>query len=107
MIFQSNLVNYDYLTQVISSFGFIIAPRDEIIEKGLPDSIGNFRSLYTFMEKNVENKNIGQAKDMSPNEKRISFLNNYFVYKKVGSETLTIEKNQKKIKKLPKKKKQK
>jgi len=101
------LVNYDYLTQVISSFGFIIAPRDEIIEKGLPDSIGNFRSLYTFMEKNVENKNIGQAKDMSPNEKRISFLNNYFVYKKVGSETLTIEKKEKKIKKLPKKKGQK
>ena len=42
------------------------------------------------MQDEVENKtikkaNIGKAMNMTPNEKTISFLNNYFIFKKVRS----------------------
>ena len=76
------LVNYDYLTQLLSSYGFIPAPREEI--KGLANSIGRFRSMYEYMEKNMEERNVGLAKEMTTSEKRISFLNGYFIYKKIG-----------------------
>ena len=40
------------------------------------------------MENDVENKEmhkkqVGQALDMTDNEKKVSFLNNYFIFKKV------------------------
>ena len=111
------LVNYDYLTQLLSTYGFIPAPQGEI--EGLANSVGRFRAMHEYMEKKMEDKNIGQSKNMSANEKRISFLNGYFIYKKVGEridpkkkETSSPSKElprkirkakKKKVKKLPRK----
>ena len=94
------LVNYDYLTQLMSSYGFIVAP--DI--KDLPHSICPFRELFTYMNSNMEDKNTGQAKRMTPNEKRISFLNNLFIYKKISNPVKKKKKKEKKkkIKKLSK-----
>ena len=55
---------------------------------GLGSAIGSFRELYSQMEQEVKRDRsardeYGSALRMTPSEKRISFLNKYFVYKKV------------------------
>ena len=56
-------------------------------ELGLPNSMGSFEELYKSMEeeyktKRLQKRHIGEAMGMSEDEKQISFLNNYFVFKK-------------------------
>jgi hypothetical protein len=86
--FVEYLVNFDYLTRIISNYGFILLERDEARELGLPDSMGNFDQLYYDMEsqlklRRIRKSDIGWANRMSSEEKRISFLNKYFIFKKV------------------------
>ena len=67
------LVDYDFLTEKFVEYGFTPASDIDIA------AIGNFNLLYDTIE---DMKNIGQAKNMTPSEKKISFLNKYFIYKK-------------------------
>jgi hypothetical protein len=82
------LVNYDYFTRVMENYGFQVIPRDEAIELGLPEGSGLFSDLYTSLTNEVA-KNKSFAKEykgalyMNANEKKISFLNRYVVYKKI------------------------
>ena len=61
---------------------------NEYKQLDLPGTVGNFEEMYNFMnleikkDKRMENK-IGTARRMSEEEKKISFLNTYFIYKKV------------------------
>lgn len=86
--FCEYLVNFNYLTRLMENYGFVPLNRTECDELGIPDSIGSFQQLYGLME-NVVRKNIkknneyGEAMKMSPQEKQISFYNNYFIYKKI------------------------
>ena len=55
---------------------------------GFPQAIGSFEDLYDTMMDDIHNNklkkfNVGKAYALSSNEKTISFLNNYFIYKKV------------------------
>ena len=65
----------------------MIQPIKEIKSLGLPASAGGFEQLYNFMngavkkDKRLLNK-LGNALEMSDEEKQISFLNNYFIFKK-------------------------
>jgi hypothetical protein len=86
--FREYLVNFDYLVRVMEDYGFILPPKEEIRGMDLPDSAGLFRELYTNMENEIKRNrqsqtNYRQAADMSPEEKQISFLNRYFIFKKV------------------------
>ena len=86
--FREYLVNFDYLERLMENYGFATLTRDECKELGIPASVGSFQELYGSMEneihKNPRKKNdYGQAYKMSPQEKQISFYNNYFIYKKV------------------------
>jgi len=82
------LVNYDYFTRVMENYGFQVIPRDEAIELGLPEGSGLFSDLHTSLTNDVA-KNKSYAKEykgalnMNANEKKISFLNRYVVYKKI------------------------
>ena len=80
------LVNMDYLIRLMETFGFKPLEKQEYEEAGLPASIGNFNMLYNKMEDemsaNVKLK-YGEASNMSDSEKEISFLNKFFVFKKV------------------------
>ena len=97
--FVEYLVNFDYFIRVMENFGFIPVPDDEVDELKLPSAIGHFGSLHNYLVKEVElktiNKNsIGQSLNMSFYEKKISFLNKYFVFKKVrnvDSESVVLE----------------
>jgi len=86
--FREYLVNYDYLTRVLENYGFVLLSKDEIKEKNLPGSTGMFSELYTIMKNEIKsNKRManayGEAPSISVNERTISFLNRFFVYKKV------------------------
>jgi hypothetical protein len=82
------LVNFDYLNRVMSAYGFELINREEAQDMGLPDGSGLFSELFAYMLSEID-KNKFKAKDyeqapfMSGPEKDISFLNRYFIYKKI------------------------
>jgi len=82
------LVNFDYLDNVLDNYGFKLIDREEALSMGLPEGSGLFSELFmNMMEEIKKNKNkskdYGEAINMSDYEKKISFLNRYFVYKKI------------------------
>jgi hypothetical protein len=82
------LVNYDYLTSVLENYGFVPLNVDELKAIDLSLSVDSFESLFKQMQGKIKTdkgyKNtIGDAFKMTREEKDISFLNNYFIYKKV------------------------
>jgi hypothetical protein len=88
-MFPEFLVNFDYLIRVFQNYGFKLLKRDEAHAIGLPEGSGLFSELYILLEDEVKRnpfkKNeYGNALNMSPNDKKISFLNRYFVFKKIS-----------------------
>lgn len=87
-VFPEYLVNYDYFIELLQEYGFTLLTTTECHEIGFNNSIGNFNILFTEMQKMVKEKrirksDIGNALNMTANEKRISFLNKYFIFKKI------------------------
>ena len=93
------LINFDYLNRIMELYGFKLVDRDEAQNLGLPEATGLFSELFmTMIEEIKRNKykenDLGNATKMSEFEKKISFLNRYFVYKKirhVNEEKIEIE----------------
>ena len=86
--FTEYLVNFDFLTRTLENYGFVPLTDNEANKLGFNQSIGSFELLFDNMKNDITNNkiktaNIGKALNMSINEKQISFLNNYFIYKKV------------------------
>ena len=82
------LVNFDYLDRIMEMYGFKIVPREEAQSMGLPEGTGMFSEMFLEMLDEIKRnksreKDYGDAPFMSEPEKKISFLNRYFVYKKV------------------------
>ena len=82
------LVNFDYLNRIMEDYGFKLVDVDEAQNLGLPSASGLFSDLFMAMIEEIKrNKyrenDLGNAAKMSEFEKKISFLNRYFVYKKV------------------------
>lgn len=71
--FREYLVNFDYLIRVMENYGFKPLTTSQANEMRLPDGIGNFKQLYNSSYK------------MSSDERKISYFNNYFIFKKVHS----------------------
>jgi hypothetical protein len=86
--FTEYLVNYEYLIQLLENYGFVLLERDEARAIGLPESIGNFDQLFYEMQTQLKHRrlrasDVQSAPDMTSDEKKISFLNKYFIFKKV------------------------
>ena len=82
------LVNYDYFNRVMENYGFQLVAREESASLGIPEASGLFSELYQNMMNEIKTKKYkaseyGEAANMTAYEKKISFLNRYFVYKKV------------------------
>ena len=82
------LVNFDYLNRVMSAYGFEIISRIEANDLGLPEGTGLFSELFANMLEEIsKNKYKAKEYDKAPNmttpERKLSFLNRYFIYKKV------------------------
>tara|TARA_B100001287_G_C22573122_1_gene477235 strand:- start:545 stop:1003 length:459 start_codon:yes stop_codon:yes gene_type:complete len=92
--FTEFLVNYEYFNDLMNTYGFILVNKEEIETMGLPTSSGLFSDLYKLIKEdyNISSQyKLGTSLNMSDNEKTISFLNRYFVYKKVRKYTGNIE----------------
>ena len=82
------LINFDYLNRVLENYGFKLISREEAKSFGLPEASGLFSELYMSMLEEIKmnkykEKDYGKSVKMTAFEKKISFLNRYFVYKKV------------------------
>lgn len=71
--FREYLVNFTYFTRVMENYGFKVLTSAEAKEIGMPSGIGNFKQLYS------------DKYHMTPSERKISFLNNFFIFKKIRS----------------------
>ena len=85
--FREYLVNFEYLDRMMGNYGFAPITRDEAKDMGIPSGRGSFRELYGNMKEEIKRNRksanqYGKAADMSIGEETISFLNNYFIYKK-------------------------
>jgi hypothetical protein len=82
------LVNYNYLNRVMENYGFRLISREEAQAMGLPEGSGLFSELYSYMSEEIKQNrskryDYGDAFKMTAYEKKISFLNRYFIYKKI------------------------
>lgn len=82
------LVNYDYFDRLMDAYGFKIISKEEANEMGIPEGTGLFSELFINMIDEIQRNKykqtlFGAAPNMSTGEKKISFLNRYFIYKKV------------------------
>jgi hypothetical protein len=86
--FAEYLVNFDYLVRMMENYGFKILTSTEAQNMGLPNGSGLFSELFAYMEEEVrQSRNAKseyrQAFEMNDDEKWISFMNRYFVFRKV------------------------
>lgn len=91
--FREFLVNFKYLTRLMEDYGFILVKKEEAIHMQLPNSTGLFSELFQSMHNEITANRqaetyYGESNNMSDEEKRISFMNRYFIFKKVRNENV-------------------
>jgi hypothetical protein len=89
-MFPEYLVNFDYLERMMENYGFKLIGREEAKNMGLPGGTGLFSELFQAMLTEVKQtafkkNDYKDAANMTSYEKKISFLNRYFVYKKISN----------------------
>ena len=88
--FPEYLINFDYLHRIMENYGFKLITRDEARSIGLPEGSGLFGELFNRMLDEIKHNKqqhlrYGSAAEMNALERKISFLNRYFVYKKISN----------------------
>jgi len=88
--FREYLVNSEYLNKLLNDYGFVKITHEEAKSKDLPGGSEMFSVLYTQMMNEIQYNpkskiKYGDAFQMSDIEKNISYLNRYFVYKKINN----------------------
>jgi hypothetical protein len=86
--FREYLVNFDYLVRLLEDYGFVLLTKEEAISVGLPNGSGLFAELFKSMEIEIKTNprraaDYKNANIMTVEEKQISFMNRYFVFRKV------------------------
>lgn len=83
------LVHFEYLVRVMDNYGFELVPDVEAIACGFPNASDSFRVLYEAMVREMESSPtqalLYHKACMSEEEKQISFLNRYCVFRKMRS----------------------
>ena len=86
--FREYLVNFDYFVRIMEDYGFVLLQKDIAKTKGFPSGSGTFDELFKQMELEIKQNpktsaDYRNASQMTSDEKRISFMNRYFVFHKV------------------------
>ena len=84
------LVNFAFFVEMMDNYGFKLVTKDEGRQMGLPGATGLFSDLYDDMIAEIKRDPKAEVdyKDavfMTSAEKSVSFLNRYFVFRKVMS----------------------
>jgi hypothetical protein len=84
------LVNFDYLCRIMENYGFKLVTNEEAKSFGFDRGSGMFSDLYSKMDKDVSQnpdskKWYRDAMIMTEQEKQISFMNRYMIFKKTHS----------------------
>jgi hypothetical protein len=87
-VFREYLVNFDYFIQIMEDYGFVLISKEEARKMDLPSGTGLFSELFTHMQNEVRRNarkedDYGDSLKMSDEERRISFMNRYFIFKKI------------------------
>lgn len=87
-VFREYLVNFDYLVQLMEDYGFVLVSKEDAQHMNMPSGSALFSELFSYMENEIEQNpkvktNYRTASRMSPEERRISFMNRYFMFQKV------------------------
>lgn len=86
-IAREYLVNFNYLEEMLSNYGFVLITKDEALQMKMPNNSGLFSELYEDMKQEIKRNprheaDYKNAPFMSSIEKSLSFLNRYFIFKK-------------------------
>jgi hypothetical protein len=79
--FDEYLVNFDYFKNMMNQYGFTVVDDFNINGKHI-NGLDSFESLHNLMTQDKQEDYLMNATRMSKEEKDISFLNNYFIFKK-------------------------
>jgi hypothetical protein len=87
--FKEYLVNFVFLTRMMENYGFALVKKEEAKNMKLPNGSGMFKELYVQMMDQIKRDpgskdNYRAAHTITEEEKTISFMNRYFVFKKVS-----------------------
>ena len=66
----------------MGDYGFKLISLEEAKAMGFPSGSGLFEDLFRQMTKETNRTQYGEAQNMSREEKEISFLNRYFIFRK-------------------------
>jgi hypothetical protein len=81
------LVNFRFLVKMMEMYGFALLNRPELAQLNLQiASTGMFGDLFRQMERNPLPENADGLR-MTESEKMVSFLNRYFIFKKINNIT--------------------
>jgi hypothetical protein len=83
-VFEEYLVNFVFFERLMEEYGFVLLTESENQSIGLSKTNGSFEHLFRTMEntKDSNRSDYGKAFEMTKEEKVISFLNQYFIFKK-------------------------
>ncbi len=85
--FAEYLVHFPYFQRMMKNFGFELVGNAEAAERGLPSTgeggTGFFSDVFEHYRKQKTDDYLGKMMQMSDEEKEISFLNRYMVFKKM------------------------
>jgi len=87
-ILREYLVNFKYFIRIMEDYGFVLVTKEEAKQMNLPGGSVLFDELFNFMETEIKmnpkkEADYGKALSMSIEEKNISFMNRYYVFKKL------------------------
>ena len=89
--FEEYLVNFTFLERVMEEYGFVLLTDSENASIGLAKTNASFEYLYRMMENqrsgSSNRSDYGKALEMTKEEKTISYLNQYFIFKKARNVT--------------------
>jgi hypothetical protein len=89
-VFREYLVNFNYLVRLMENFGFTLITKTEANHMNLPDGSALFSQLYENLKYEIKRSpnnmaDYGEAINMTDYERKISFLNRYFIFRKTHS----------------------
>ena len=83
-VFREYLVHFQYLQRMLENYGFTLLTTEEAKAMQLPSGSGLFDELFHTMKDEIESSlrkpEYGNALQMTLEEKKISFMNRYFVF---------------------------